>query len=82
MKDKLLLLVCAVSVLSSAAALAASLAVRARAAEIDPQAAANMSLVAQNIDTNVYLIHAQGTTCFVASARGGSGISIQCEKSK
>lgn len=82
MKDKLLLLVCAASLLSSAAALTATLSGRARAADVDPEAATNMKLVARNRDTEVYLVQYQGTSCFVASARGGSGISLQCDKPK
>ena len=82
MNNKHLLLICAASLLTSVATLLVGLSARAHAAEIDPQLAANMQLVAQNIDTNVYVVRAQGSTCFVASARGGSGISLQCEKSR
>jgi len=82
MKDKLLIVVCAASLLASAAALTAALSGRVRAADVDPEAPANMTVVAQNKDTEVYVVHYQGTTCFVASARGGSGISLQCDKPK
>lgn len=82
MKDKVLLFACASAVLASAAALTASLTGRARAADTDPEASANMKVVAQNKDTEIYVVRYEGTTCFVASARGGSGISLQCEKPK
>lgn len=82
MKDKLLIVVCAASLLASAAALTATLSSRVRAADVDPESPTNMTLVAQNKDTEVFVVRYQGSTCFVASARGGSGISLQCDKPK
>ena len=77
MKNKLLAAACAVSVLASAAALAAALTSRARAAEPAPEQ--NMTLIGRDHDTDVFLVRHDGISCFVASTRAGSGISINCQ---
>ena len=77
MKNKLLAVACAVSVLASAAALAAALAPRARAAEPSPEQ--NIRLIGRNAGTDVFAIRDGAVTCYVASTRAGSGISINCQ---
>ena len=79
MKEKLLLVACAASILASAAALAATLAARARAAEpAAPAADSALKLVSQDNETRIDSFRSEGHLCFVASTRGGSGISLQC----
>jgi hypothetical protein len=79
MKEKFLVAACAVSILASAAALAGSAAVRARAAEpAQPVADSGLTIVAENNETRVYSFRSEGHLCFAASTRGGSGISLQC----
>jgi len=79
MKEKLLLVVCAVSVLASAAALSALAAGRARAAEPAAKTADfGLKIVAENNETRIYSFRSEGVLCFAASTRGGSGISLQC----
>ena len=81
MKEKLLVLACAVSILSSAAAVAASVSARARAAEPAATAAdAPLKIVTENSETRVYSFRSEGYLCFIASTRGGSGISLQCSR--
>ena len=79
MKEKLLVLACAVSILSSAAAVAASVSARARAAEPAATAAdAPLKIVTENNETRVYSFRSEGHLCLIASTIGGSGISLQC----
>jgi curli biogenesis system outer membrane secretion channel CsgG len=79
MKEKLLIVACAVSILSSAAAVAASVAARTHAAEpAAPAANADLRIVTENSETRVYSFRNEGHLCFIASTRGGSGISLQC----
>lgn len=78
MKEKMLLVACAVSILASAAALAAASAARARAAEPAKPADFPLKLVSQDNETRIYSFRSEGVLCFTASTRGGSGISLQC----
>jgi acetyl esterase/lipase len=84
MKEKFLVVACAVSVLSSAAAIAAVAAARARAAETPAPAApagdSPLRIVTENYETRVYSFRSEGQLCFIASTRGGSGISLQCPR--
>jgi hypothetical protein len=77
MKEKFLVVACLVSILASAAAVAASLAVRAQAAAPAPQDSA-LKIVTENSETRIYSFRSEGILCFAASTRGGSGISLQC----
>jgi hypothetical protein len=77
MKEKLLVVACAV--LASAAALAATAAVRAHAAEPKPAAADFvLKVIGENSETRIYSFRSEGVLCFAASTKGGSGISLQC----
>ena len=78
MKEKMLAVACAVSILASAAALAATAAGRARAAE-PAKGDFPLKTVSENNDTRVSAFRSEGVLCFVASTRGGSGISLQCQ---
>ena len=82
MKEKFLVVACAVSILSSAAAVAASVAARTHAAEpaesSAPATDAALKIVTENSETRVYSFRSEGHLCFIASTRGGSGISLQC----
>jgi hypothetical protein len=82
MKEKLLVVVCAASVLSSVAAVAASVAARAAepAATAASLADAPLKIVTENSETRIYSFLSTGHLCFVASTRGGSGISLQCPR--
>ena len=53
---------------------------RASAAQNIPAAPARFEKVGQARGTDVYALHYEGYTCFVASTDGGSGISINCPK--
>jgi hypothetical protein len=78
MKEKLLVVACAVAVLSSAASLAATAAVRAHAAEPKPAADFTLKVLSEDRETRIYTFRSEGVTCFIASTIGGSGISLQC----
>ena len=77
MKNRLLAVSCAAAVLACAAALAASLATRARAGDPAPS---GFTIIAQDADTKVYFLEHDGHHCYLASTRGGSGVSLQCLK--
>lgn len=76
MKDKLLAVLCSAALLSSLAALLSARS--ARAAASDPARAPSLTLVAEDAETRVYSFQDAGHLCFIASTRGGSGISLQC----
>lgn len=78
MREKILVVACAVSILASAAAFAALAAGRARAAEPAKAADFGLKVVSENNETRVYSFRSEGVLCFAASTRGGSGISLQC----
>lgn len=81
MKEKFLVVACAVSILASAAALAAAAAARAHAAEpAKPAADIPLKIATENYETRVYSFQSEGHLCFIASTRGGSGISMQCPR--
>lgn len=78
MKEKLLVVSIALSVLVSTAALAAFLSQRAQAAAPAQPADAALKAVGQDAVTRVYSFRSEGHLCFVATTIGGSGISIAC----
>lgn len=87
MKEKLLFVGCAISVISAAASVAASMAIRAQAAETASPARSiseaatpvgGLTIIAEDNETKIYAFSYQGQKCLAASTRGGSGISLQC----
>lgn len=82
MKEKFVV-VCAVSMLTVAASLAAFFVARAGAAEpaAAPQAGGTvLKIVAEDSETRIYSFRSEDHLCFVASTRGGSGVSMQCPR--
>ena len=79
MKEKLLLVACAVSVLAAAGSLTALASERARAAEPSKTEDFGLKIVSENNETRIYSFRSEGVLCFAASTRGGSGISLQCQ---
>lgn len=72
--------VAALAVAASAGAFLAG-ALHAQAQPSDPEhPAAALELIAGDRDTAVYHFKHEGHTCYLASTRGGSGISLQCLK--
>lgn len=78
MKEKLLVVAVTVSVLVSAAALAAVFSARAQAADAAPSTGVALNVVTEDNVTRIYSFRSDGHLCFVASTRGGSGVSITC----
>ncbi len=76
MKTKLAV---AVSIAAFASALVAAKAWAQRAAKPEPENT-GLTLIGSTHDTLVYYIAYQGHTCFIASTRGGSGVSLQCPR--
>lgn len=83
-------LVIAVSVVAAGLAFAAgkvwaerAAAAPAAPAEPQPQAQTQntgLELIGSSRDTLVYYINYQGHSCFIASSRGGAGVSLQCQR--
>lgn len=79
MKNKLPAVSCAVAVLVSVGAWVAAQSLHARAAQA-PAPSTGFTLVAQDDETRVYTFEHAGHRCFLASTKGGSGLSLQCPK--
>ena len=73
-------LIPSILVIAAVAAAAAALGARwAHAAQAQPGDLA-LTLIGQDRVTAVYTFSHEGHTCFIASTRGGSGISLQCPR--
>ncbi|MBI3564062.1 MAG: hypothetical protein HY079_02565 [Elusimicrobia bacterium] len=79
MNNKIIAAACAAAVLASAGAWVAALSLHAHASEA-PEPSTGFTLVAQDDETRVYTFENAGHRCFLASTKGGSGLSLQCLK--
>jgi hypothetical protein len=80
MKDKLLVVSVAVSVLVSVVALGAEVSGRSPGGAPVTETGVPLNVVTEDSVTRIYSFKDEGHLCFVASTRGGSGVSITCPR--
>jgi hypothetical protein len=69
-----------VAVVVLSAVSAAAFLAGARKVQAAPAPGAPLEFIGGDRDTSVYYFKHEGRSCYVATTRGGSGISLQCVK--
>lgn len=80
MKEKLLVLGVSLAVLVSLAALSAAVSAHADSGAPVTPTGVELKVVTEDSVTRIYSFKDEGHLCFVASTRGGSGVSLTCPR--